>query len=140
LLSLDATSIEALRAKHDGNVLVLNFWATWCTPCKAEFPDFVKLQKKYGDKGLDVVFVSIDDDDAKNKRSVVSFLRKQNAQLPSYIKSDGDDEQFINAVSSKWSGAIPATFVYDRKGNLVKMRAEETNFAELEQTVRPLLH
>ncbi len=140
LLSVDAKGIDALRAKHKGKVLVMNFWATWCTPCVQEFPDLVKLRKSYATKGLAVVFVSIDDDDAKTKQRVTSFLRKQKALPPSYIKSGGDDEQFINAVSSEWSGAIPATFVYDRKGNLVKMRVEETNFAELEQTIRPLLH
>ena len=140
LLSVDAKGIDALRAKHKGKVLVMNFWATWCTPCVQEFPDLVKLQKSYATKGLDVVFVSIDDDDAKTKQRVTSFLRKQKALPPSYIKSGGDDEQFINAVSSEWSGAIPATFIYNKEGTLVKTKAEELNYESLkalvEKTIR----
>jgi thiol-disulfide isomerase/thioredoxin len=139
LLSVGAQGIDALRAKYKGSVLVLNFWATWCTPCKEEFPAFIKLHKSYAGKGLAVVFVSIDDDDPKTKKQALAFLRKQQAPFPSYIKASGDDEQFINAVHPKWSGAVPATFVYDRRGVLVTMKFEETNFTELNELLKPLL-
>jgi thiol-disulfide isomerase/thioredoxin len=139
LISVDAKNIDALRAKHKGKVLVLNFWATWCAPCKEEFPDFIRLHNAYASKGVAVVFVSIDDDDEKTKKQALSFLRKQKAPFPAYIKASGDDEQFINAVHPKWSGAVPATFVYDKVGNLVKMRTEETRFGELKEMIDHVL-
>jgi len=139
LRTLDAQGIQSLRAKYKGKVLVLNFWATWCKPCVEEFPDFVRFHKSFSAKDAAVAFVSIDENDDKTKRKVISFLRKQNAPLPSYIKQSGDDEQFINAVHHDWSGAVPATFIYDKKGNLIVMKIEETTFSELDKAVQPLL-
>lgn len=139
LLSLDEKGFDAVRAKSKGKVVVLNLWATWCKPCVEEFPDLVNLQKTYADKGLDVIFISIDDDDAKTKQKVIAFLKKMNVTTASYIKKGGDDEKFINAVSPKWSGAVPTTLVYNRRGELVAMKSEELSVAELESVVKPLL-
>jgi thiol-disulfide isomerase/thioredoxin len=139
LISVDAKGIDALRAKHKGKILVMNFWATWCTPCKEEFPDFIKLHKAYASKGIAVVFVSIDEDDEKTKKQALAFLRRQQAPLPSYIKARGDDEQFINAVHPKWSGAVPATLIYDKTGTLVEMKVEETSLDELEKSLQTVL-
>jgi thiol-disulfide isomerase/thioredoxin len=138
LLSIDENGFDALRAQSKGRVLLLNFWATWCKPCVEEFPDLVELQQAYAGKGLDVVFISIDDD-ARARQKVTAFLRKMNVVTPSYIKETHDDEKFINAVSPRWSGALPATFVYDRRGNLASMNVEELTKRELENIILPLL-
>ncbi len=138
LVSIDAKGLEAVRAKSRDRILVLNFWATWCKPCVEEFPELLKLRRTYHTKGLDVVFVSIDDD-AKAKQKVTAFLAKMNVDGRSYIKQPGDDENFINAVNPKWSGALPATLVYDQYGRLVQMVVEQLNYFELEKIVTPLL-
>lgn len=138
LLPLDEHGFDALRAKSKGKVLVLNFWATWCKPCIEEFPGLVKLQETYGRERLDVVFVSVDDD-AKAKQKVTAFLRRMNVTSASYIKETGDDEKFINAMHPSWSGAVPATFIYDPEGTLAAMKVEELSMHELERIVRPLL-
>ncbi len=138
LHSIDEKGLTGLRAKSKGKVLVLNFWATWCTPCVKEFPELLKLQRTYAAKGLQLVFVSIDDD-AKARQKVIAFLKNVKISFPSYLKKSSDDERFINAVDTSWSGAIPATFVYDRNGKLVERKIEESTFEELEKSVKPLL-
>ncbi|MEK7249922.1 MAG: TlpA disulfide reductase family protein [Bacteroidota bacterium] len=138
LLSIDEKGFDALRAESKGKVLVLNVWATWCKPCVEEFADLVKLEKAYSKEGLDVVFVAIDDD-ARAKQKVMAFLRKMSAASPSYIKETDNDEVFINALNPQWSGVLPATFIYNRKGELVKMKVEESTFLEFEQLIKPLL-
>lgn len=139
LLPVDEHGIAQLRAASEGKILVLNFWATWCKPCLEEFPHLVKLQKEYGAQGLDVVFVSVDDDDARTIRRVRNILAKMGVEAPSYLKQSRDDEAFINAVHPSWSGAVPTTFVYDRNGRLIAMRSEELSFVDLAQLVTPLL-
>lgn len=138
LLSLDAKGLDDLREKSKGRVLVLNLWATWCKPCVEEFPELLKLQREYGKKGLDVIFVSIDDD-AKAKQKVTAFLKKMRVTRTAYIKEPGDDETFINSVNPNWSGAVPATLIYDSNGRFVEMGVEELDFFELEKIVTPLL-
>ena len=138
LISIDAKTLGAAIAESKGRVLVLNLWATWCKPCVEEFPELMKLQRSYGKKGLDVIFVSIDDD-AKAKQKVTAFLRKMKVAGRSYIKQPGDDEAFINAVSSKWSGSLPATLIYDVNSRLTEMIGEQVNYFELEKIVLPLL-
>ena len=139
LTSVNAEGIEKVRTSAKGRVLVMNFWATWCKPCMQEFPDLVKLQQTYTEKGVDVVFISIDDDDAKTKRKVISFLKKMNVSSQTYIKRRGNDEAFINAVNPQWSGALPTTLVYKRNGELAALKSEELNYAELQRLITPLL-
>ena len=139
LLPADGRTIDSLRVDAKGRVLLLNFWATWCKPCIEEFPHLVKLQRTYAARGLDLVFISVDDDDAKTSRRVRAFLQNMNVASPSFLKVSGDDEAFINAVHPRWSGAVPATFVYDRRGKLAAMTVEEMNLDELEKLILPLL-
>ncbi len=138
VVSVDEKGLDAVRAQSLGKVLVLNLWATWCKPCIQEFPELLKLQRTYGERGLDVVFISIDDD-LKAKQKVLSFLKKMKVSGTFYIKQTDDDEKFINAVEPKWSGALPTTLIYDQRGRLVEMNVEEMNFFELEKIIKPLL-
>jgi len=138
LYSIDEKGLAELKAKSKGKVLILNFWATWCKPCVEEFPELVRLQSAYAARGLQLAFISIDDD-MRARQKVTSFLNKTKISFPSYLKESSDDERFINSVDSSWSGAVPATFIYDRNGRLVKKRIEESTFEELEKSVKPLL-
>src|SRR5436309_4814249 len=93
---IPATSKSVLHAVREpgAKVVLVNMWATWCGPCREEFPDIVKLAKKYRDQGLRVVFVSWDVDEAVTRR----FLAQQGVDFPSYIKADSErDPAFIDA-------------------------------------------
>lgn len=135
---VDARAIKKLVAASRGRVVLINFWATWCAPCIEEFPDLMKLRKKYDRKGLDVYLVSVDDT-RKVSGTVEPFLRRMKVDFPTYVKETDDDDAFIAAIHPGWSGAIPATFVYDREGRLVHVLIDSQTFEELERVVVPLL-
>jgi thiol-disulfide isomerase/thioredoxin len=105
---------DILRRKRSGPLLV-NFWATWCDPCREEFPDLVKIDSDYRAKGLEVITVSLDDfEDIKT--GVPQFIREMKATMPAYLLNVSDPEPAIKSVDPEWRGALPATFLYDSKG------------------------
>lgn len=138
VLEIDTAGFRSILREAKGNPLLVNFWATWCVPCVQEFPDLVRLRETYGPRGLNVVFVSIDRP-ADVNTVVRRFLRSHGVRFTTYIKGAGNDEGFINAVHHDWSGAIPATFVFDAGGTLKHMLIDQQTFDTLSNLVKPLL-
>jgi thiol-disulfide isomerase/thioredoxin len=98
--------------------LLVNFWATWCGPCREEFPDLVEIRGQYSADQLDFVLVSLDDP-SDIAGAVPEFLKEVRAtHLPSYLLNASDASVAINLVDPMWSGELPATFLYDRSGNV----------------------
>ena len=111
--------------------LLVNFWATWCAPCREEFPDLVKIRGQYAEDRLDFVLVSLDDP-ADIGKAVPEFLAEARATaLPSYLLHAADDGAAINLVDPTWSGELPATFLYDRSGALVFKHKGRVKLPEL---------
>ncbi|MFN2511825.1 MAG: TlpA disulfide reductase family protein [Pyrinomonadaceae bacterium] len=116
---IDAPSLTAILKRQSApRPLLVNFWATWCDPCREEFPDLVKLDQQFRPKGLDMISVSLDDL-ADIKTGVPKFLQQMRATMPAYLLNVSDPDQIITTVDPKWSGALPATFLYDADGKLV---------------------
>lgn len=133
-----ATSKEVLAATRDSGakVVLVNMWASWCGPCREEFPDLVKLQRDYEARGLKVVFVSWDD----TAEDAARFLAKQGVATPSFIKSSAQgDQNFIESISPKLTGAIPATLIYDGTGKLRDMWEGSVSYEEFAQKVNAVL-
>lgn len=133
-----ATGPEVLEAVRTAQkpVVVVNVWATWCIPCREEFPDLLKLRRAYRDRGVEVLFVS--GDFAGERDQAAAFLTEQGVDFPTYIKS-GDDMAFIDTLDPKWSGALPATFVFDRRGRLRHALLGKSTYAQLEAKVLDVL-
>jgi thiol-disulfide isomerase/thioredoxin len=106
--------LTSARAPGARAVLV-NVWATWCEPCRQEMPDLIRFYRDHRDDGLRLVLVSADDEE--NRVEVARVLAE--AGLPadtlSFIKR-GDDMTFINGLDPHWSGALPASFMFDGRG------------------------
>lgn len=118
--------------------LLVNFWATWCDPCREEFPDLVKIDADYRSKGLDFVAISLDDV-ADMKTTVPRFLRSQHAMMPVYLLNVPDPETIIQMVDTTWQGDMPATFLYDQSGNVVYKHKGPIKPAELRAEIDKLV-
>lgn len=132
----DAPGLLAAVREGAAPVTLVNVWATWCGPCREEFPDLVKLERDYRDRGLRVLFVSADFDDQLGEAK--QFLARHGVSATSYIKT-GDDMQFIDALDKRWSGALPATFIYDRAGKLRAFREGKADYRYFEHEVLGVL-
>lgn len=130
-----AQILGAVRAPGARAVLV-NVWATWCQPCVEEFPDLVRLHRAYEDRGLRLVLVSADFEEQQD--AVLAFLRKQGVDFPTYLK-DQKDEAFIDGLDARWSGALPASFVFDDRGAIVQFWEGKQSYAAFESKIAPLL-
>jgi thiol-disulfide isomerase/thioredoxin len=97
-------------SSFQGKVVVLNFFATWCPPCKAELPGFLKVTREYNGKDVEFVFVDIQED----KKTIESFLKEQNFTEISPLLDITGQVSGLYAVRG-----IPATFIIDKEGNLV---------------------
>ena len=115
---LNTDQLKDLLAKEKTKPLLVNFWATWCDPCRDEFPDLVKIDSEYRPKSLDFVTVSLDEA-TEIKTEVPRFLAKMKATMPAYLLTASDPEPAINAVDQQWTGSLPATFLYNEKGEVV---------------------
>lgn len=116
----------------EGNVIVLNFWATWCPPCRKETPMFVELQDQYGAQGLQFVGVAIDDIE-----KVKNFMDTYGVNYPMLIGTD--DAIAVAKEYGNRFGALPYTVVIDRSGRIVLVKRGELTQATLEDAFRPLL-
>lgn len=127
-----AGEILSLVREPGADAVLVNVWATWCEPCREEFPDLVRLQRSYRDRGLRLLFVSGDFD--SEMPAVRRFLAQQGVDFRTYIKT-GDDMKFIDTLNPRWSGALPATFVYDGSGRLLDFWEGKSSYAKLEEHV-----
>lgn len=119
--------------------LLVNFWATWCDPCREEFPDLVKLDAEYKGK-IDFITVSLDELSEIN-RDVPKFLGEMNATMPAYLLKAIDDDAAIRFVSKDWSGALPLTILYDPVGKQIYYRQGKVKLEvvriELDKLLKP---
>ena len=134
---LDQAAYRSLIASHSGKVVLVDFWATWCDPCREEMPALVALERKLRGKGF--VFIPISADDPGQTQTAAQFLARLGLQSPAYLKQAADDQGFINSVSPQWSGALPALFLYDRSGRLARSFIGEIKTSAIEREVSRLL-
>jgi len=106
------------RGGKQSRPLLVNFWATWCEPCREEFPDLVQINKDYKTKGLEFITISLDDA-SDIKTGVPQFLREMRSPMPAYLLNVSDPETAIKWVDAAWGGGLPATYLYDAHGQTI---------------------
>lgn len=118
-----------------GRPVLINFWATWCPPCRAEFPALLAAVKRH--PGVRLVLVSADFDTATAQ--VRAFLRGHGVTDTTYLKRDSD-QAFVDGMEPAWSGTLPATLVYDAAGNKVAFWEGAADSARFETSLVKALH
>lgn len=130
--SYDFKSFESFLQRKTDTTYVVNFWATWCQPCVAELPNFEKVTADYKNQKIKVILVSLDMK-KQVESNLIPFMEKKNLQSQVIHLSDPDANSWISKVDSAWSGAIPATVIYNR--NKRKFYEQSFTFEQLQKEI-----
>jgi thiol-disulfide isomerase/thioredoxin len=126
--------LQELRQSPHDTLYVVNFWATWCKPCIKELPYFEAANQQYKDQPVRVILVSMDAVQDLDKR-VVPFVQKRNLQSQLLLLDEPDGNTWIDQIEPKWSGAIPATFIFNNKRNQYEFIERELSQEELQKLI-----
>jgi thiol-disulfide isomerase/thioredoxin len=114
----DAGLLKTL--KPNAKPLLVNFWATWCDPCREEFPDLVKLDAEYKNR---IDFITVTLDEPKDiKTTVPKFLSEMKATMPAYLLVSADESELIPKIAKDWTGGMPFTVLYGPSGEIAYFR------------------
>jgi peroxiredoxin len=116
-------------ADYKGKVVLLNFWATWCAPCRTEIPHFVEMQNKFGPDGFQVIGISMDDD----AKPVREFAQQYKLNFPVAVGDDKLAERFGGVLG------LPVNFIIDREGRIYTRHLGATDVSVFDQEVKELL-
>src|SRR3974390_1331368 len=114
---IDLQGYQKVLQQYKGKPLLVTFWATWCEPCRDEYPMLNELAKQYAPQGLKVVGVSLDQDG--DLILMRRFLARYKPIFPNYRKKQGGEDAFVQAVLPGWNGSIPASVFYAKDGTQV---------------------
>ena len=129
----DMNGVDVKLASFKGKPIVMNFWATWCGPCRAEIPSLVELNKQYGEAGKDVVILGISVDDPIEK--LKPYASQMHMNYPVLVGAGRDDVQ--DAFGPLWG--IPVTVFIDRDGKIAKKHSGIASKEQFEQEIKALL-
>lgn len=134
LEELNEQGVKKLISNEGSDKLrLINVWATWCAPCKMEYPEFIVLQRMYGDR--DFEFVSISADRIEKKEKALDFLNETHSAVPNYIFPEEDKYKLIEAIDPDWNGALPYTMLIEPNGNVVWKHQGTVDFLDLKRAI-----
>lgn len=136
LRPIDARGVLALARDGRARVTVVNVWASWCMPCRQEFPELLAAAEAHRADGVRLLLVSTDFEEQVS--DVRRFLAKNAVRDTAFLKHDGD-QTFIDTINPEWTGTIPATFVYDASGRRVAFWEGRADRARFESAIQQAL-
>jgi len=135
---INEVQLKKIIKERNNKFLLINVWATWCIPCREEFPDLVKLQSKYENQ-FDFLGLSADYKEDVNDK-ILPFIKQNKVNFPNYISGFMKDEDLINFLNKNWSGALPATFIYDKSGKQIKVFDGKQSYDTFEKAINSILN
>lgn len=133
LAPVDADQLKALRKNDSGKLRLINFWATWCAPCIAEFPEFVMINRMYRLRDFELVSVAVND--PGEEKDVLSFLKKHQATARNLIFASGNREKLIDAFDPDWQGQLPYTLLIAPEGKILYRQTDRIDSLALKRAI-----
>ena len=134
LAEIDVNDVKELIRNTSSNKLrLINVWATWCGPCKTEFPDLVIIDRMY--RGRDFEFITISADKQQRKSDALKFLTSQQASNKNYIFNDDDVYKLIDAVGNNWRGGLPFTLLIEPGGRVIYNKQDMINPLQMKKLI-----
>jgi thiol-disulfide isomerase/thioredoxin len=118
--------------RSDDTVYLVNFWATWCLPCRKEMPSIMAVEEKYGNKNFKVLLVSLDFP-GQLESNLLPYLAKNNITSQVILLDDPDQNRWINLIDPNWSGELPYTLIYGK--DFRESHYGEMSFDQLDETI-----
>src|SRR6516164_9677964 len=134
---IDLQGYQKMVQQNKGKPLLVTFWATWCEPCRDEYPMLNELAKQYAPQGLKVVGVNMDQDG--DLILMRRFLARYKPVFPNYRKKRGEEDAFSQGVMSGWNGSLPASFFYAKDGTMIARQLGAADHDTYEAFIRALL-
>ena len=130
---IDAAGIEDLLKNKSGNLRLVNFWATWCVPCVAEFPELIMINRNYRKRKFEMVTVSLDPPNKDDQ--VLKFLTKTYASTKNYHFDSDDKYKLIEVVDKEWPGSLPYTIIVKPGGEILYRKLGTINPQEVRKVI-----
>lgn len=138
ILPADKTVLDSIKSANTGNVLLFNFWATWCKPCVQEFPDLMKIHNDFKDQNFKLIFVTLDfGDDSFSETK--KFLKKQGVDFTTYYNNFKKDDELISYMDKDWDGGIPGSFFFDENGTLRKTFIGKRKYENFKEVISDIM-
>ena len=129
----DTNALQALRKNDSAKFRLVNFWATWCAPCVAEFDEFVTINRMYRHRDFELVTVSLNRPEEQNQ--VLEFLQKHQASNRNLIFASAERDPLMNAFDPQWQGEVPYTVLLDPEGKVVYRETDSVDALALKRAI-----
>lgn len=133
LEKIDAEGIKTLRQNTTGKTLLVNFWATWCAPCEAEFPDLQNTWRMYRKRPFELVTVSVNYPD--EEKAVRSFLEKYHAASRNYVPATMDPHALVQQLDPSWQGGVPYSVVIAPGGKVISRTNGQVDILKIRRLI-----
>jgi thiol-disulfide isomerase/thioredoxin len=134
----DAKALQALRKNDSGKLRLVNFWATWCAPCVAEFDEFVTINRMYRHRDFELVLVCMNRPD--EEKDVLAFLQKHQASNRNLLFGTPERDALIDAFDPSWPGAIPFTVLISPEGKILHREMGSIDALTMRRVIVPALN